>query len=101
MQDVITEKREEIAELCRLYHVRRLSVFGSAVRDDFDPAKSDVDVIAEFDDMPIKIYAKNKWSFQDELVSRLNRKVWTILVTNVGPLKQVVERLLKRADTGE
>ena len=27
-----------------------------------------------------------------------NRAVWTVLVTNVGPLKQVVERLLKKLD---
>ena len=30
MQDFILAKREEIAELCRKHHVRRLSVFGSA-----------------------------------------------------------------------
>jgi predicted nucleotidyltransferase len=42
MQDFIIAKREEIAELCRKHHVRRLSVFGSAARDDFDPQRSDI-----------------------------------------------------------
>ena len=30
-------------------HVRRLEVFGSALRDDFNPARSDVDFLVEFD----------------------------------------------------
>lgn len=50
MQPFIEAKREQIAELCRMHHVRRLSLFGSAVRDDFDPNRSDVDVRVEFDE---------------------------------------------------
>ncbi len=75
MQDFITAKREEIAELCRRHHVRHLAVFGSAARDDFDPDHSDVDVIVEFDKMPIEQYADNKWAFHDELASKLAHKV--------------------------
>jgi predicted nucleotidyltransferase len=37
-----------LAELCRRHHIRRLSFFGSVMRDDFDPA-SDVDVLVEFE----------------------------------------------------
>ena len=40
--------REKIAEFCRARGIRRLSLFGSVLRDDFDPARSDVDVLAEF-----------------------------------------------------
>ena len=39
---------EEIAAFCRKWGVRRLSFFGSVVRDDFDPERSDVDVLVEF-----------------------------------------------------
>ena len=39
---------EGIARLCRHYGVRRLSFFGSVVRDDFGP-DSDVDVLVEFE----------------------------------------------------
>jgi predicted nucleotidyltransferase len=38
-----------VAELCRHYHVRRLDIFGSAVRADFDPARSDVDFLVTFE----------------------------------------------------
>ncbi len=39
---------EEIATFCRRHHIRRLSLFGSVLRDDFGP-DSDVDVLVEFD----------------------------------------------------
>lgn len=39
---------ERIAELCREYHVKELSVFGSAARGDFRP-DSDVDLLVEFE----------------------------------------------------
>ena len=38
---------EEIAAFCRKWGIKRLSFFGSIVRDDFDPLKSDVDVLVE------------------------------------------------------
>jgi len=40
--------KDKIAEFCRRHHIRRLAVFGSALRDDFGP-DSDVDVLVEFD----------------------------------------------------
>ena len=39
--------REDVAEFCRRNHIRRLSLFGSVIRDDFR-AESDVDVLVEF-----------------------------------------------------
>jgi len=38
----------EIAEFCRRNHIRRLSLFGSVLRDDFGP-ESDIDVLVEFE----------------------------------------------------
>ena len=40
--------RKELQDLCRRFGVRRLSVFGSAARGDFDPARSDIDFLVEF-----------------------------------------------------
>jgi uncharacterized protein len=39
---------DEIATLCREYHVRELSLFGSALRDDFRD-DSDVDMLVLFE----------------------------------------------------
>jgi uncharacterized protein len=41
--------RTELQALCRRFHVRRLDVFGSAARGDFDPKRSDIDFLVEFD----------------------------------------------------
>jgi uncharacterized protein len=40
--------RSALEEACRRHHIRRLSVFGSALRDDFRP-DSDVDLLVEFE----------------------------------------------------
>jgi predicted nucleotidyltransferase len=39
---------ELLTEFCRTHHIRRLSLFGSVLRDDFRP-DSDVDVLVEFE----------------------------------------------------
>jgi uncharacterized protein len=44
----IASRREELRELCRRFHVRRLDLFGSAAREDFDPERSDLDFLVEF-----------------------------------------------------
>jgi predicted nucleotidyltransferase len=75
MQPFITAKQDEIVELCRTHHVRRLSVFGSAVRDDFDPATSDVDLRIEFEPDALDNYIKNFHSLHDALVAIFGRKV--------------------------
>jgi hypothetical protein len=41
--------RHELGEFCRRHHIRRLSLFGSALRPDFRP-DSDVDFLVEFDE---------------------------------------------------
>ena len=39
---------KKISAFCQHYHIRRMSLFGSVLRDDFDSA-SDVDVLVEFE----------------------------------------------------
>lgn len=38
-----------LAEFCRRHHIRKLSLFGSVLREDFGP-ESDVDILVEFDE---------------------------------------------------
>jgi predicted nucleotidyltransferase len=45
----ISSRREELVELCRRFHVRRLDLFGSATGDDFDSERSDLDFLVEFE----------------------------------------------------
>ncbi len=55
---------ERIAEFCCTHHVRKLSLFGSVLRDDFGP-KSDVDVLVEFE--PGQTPGLAFFAMQDEL----------------------------------
>lgn len=68
----LTIPKDKIGDFCRQHHIRRLSVFGSALRDDFAP-ESDVDVLVEF-----QVGYEPGFSFfdmQDELSQLLGRKV--------------------------
>jgi len=48
MKKKITIPKEKIAEFCKQNHIRKLSIFGSALRNDFE-VKSDIDVLVEFE----------------------------------------------------
>jgi len=48
MNQQVLAPKEEIAEFCRRHHIRKLSLFGSVLRDDFRP-DSDIDVLVEFE----------------------------------------------------
>lgn len=64
--------KDKIADFCRRHHIRRLSVFGSALRDDFHP-DSDVDVLVEFEKGHEPGFAF--FDMQDELSRLLKRNV--------------------------
>ncbi len=56
MTGVLEKKRQAIAEACMHYGVVRLDAFGSALRDDFRPDESDLDLLVEFG--PMEPYAR-------------------------------------------
>ena len=64
--------RESIAEFCRRNRIRRLALFGSALRDDFGP-DSDVDVLVEFE--PGARIGLQFFDLEQELSEMLGRKV--------------------------
>ena len=64
--------REKVAEFCRARGIRKLSLFGSVLRDDFDPARSDVDVLAE---LPASRPGWEFFGWQEDLAAILGRKV--------------------------
>ncbi|AEP12713.1 nucleotidyltransferase family protein [Chloracidobacterium thermophilum] len=48
MHERIRFPKDQVAEFCRLHHIRRLAVFGSALRSDFNE-NSDIDILVEFE----------------------------------------------------
>ena len=47
VSSTIPVPRQAVADFCRRHGIRRLSLFGSVLRDDFRP-DSDIDVLVEF-----------------------------------------------------
>lgn len=71
----LTQKQTEVADLCRSTGARRLDVFGSAVRPDFDPARSDLDFLVEFGDVAPAAYAQAFFSLKAGLETLFGRPV--------------------------
>ncbi|MBM3879989.1 MAG: nucleotidyltransferase [Verrucomicrobia bacterium] len=67
--------REKIAEFCRARGIRRLSLFGSVLRQDFDPHRSDVDVLAEFEPGALEGVGFRYFGYGEQLSEILGRKV--------------------------
>jgi predicted nucleotidyltransferase len=65
--------REALAAFCRKWRIRELSIFGSAVRDDFGP-ESDLDFLASFEPgAPLDI--DRLLDMKEELEARYGRPV--------------------------
>ena len=68
----ISLDQSRIAEFCRARHIRRLSLFGSVLREDFGP-DSDVDVLVEFE--PGHVPGLDFFTMEMELSEILGREV--------------------------
>lgn len=75
MVRILEEKRSAIAKLCGRYGVSRLHVFGSALRDDFRPDQSDLDLLVEFGPMDPYERANAYFGFLDDLRDLLGVQV--------------------------
>jgi len=64
----IEEKLDAVRALCVKYGVKKLTLFGSAARGEFDPNRSDVDFLIEFpEDMPTLTRGRALWRLMREL----------------------------------
>src|SRR5256885_6085232 len=63
---------EKVATFCRRHYIRRLAIFGSALRSDFRP-DSDLDVLVEFE--PGHTPGLAFFAMEAELSELLGRKV--------------------------
>lgn len=78
----IAIEKNKINEFCTINHIRRLSFFGSVIRQDFGP-ESDVDVLVEFEQgctPGLKFF-----KLQNELSGILNKAVDLNTVSSISP----------------
>ena len=74
--------RRKLAAFCYARGISRLSLFGSVLRDDFDPARSDVDVLVNF--KPDRIPGWDFFTWNEDLAQILGRKV--DLCSRINPI---------------
>jgi len=81
---IITERLAEVRALCEKYRVKRLTLFGSAVKGTFDPETSDLDFIVEFmpEEDPIR-YGRAYLDLWRDLKRLFARKVDLVEVTTM------------------
>ncbi len=73
--EVVERERHELAELCRRHHVRRFELFGSAAAGRFDPTRSDLDFLVEFQDLPPSEYARSYFGLLHALEDLFERPI--------------------------
>jgi predicted nucleotidyltransferase len=72
---VVEQQRGEIANLCARFKVKRLELFGSAARADFDARKSDLDFLVEFLPLEPGEYANAYFGLLEGLEDLFARRV--------------------------
>ncbi|MCC6680249.1 MAG: nucleotidyltransferase domain-containing protein [Phycisphaeraceae bacterium] len=75
MSPLIEQHRSQIEALCRKHGVKRLELFGSAARGDFDPASSDVDFFVEYVTYDSPAIVDQWFGLQEDLQDLLGVKV--------------------------
>ena len=80
--------------LCRKFRMRKLHIFGSALRPAFDPAKSDLDVTVDFGKPRGMTLERQYFDFKLALESLFNRSVDVVEIASMpdSRLKRSIER---------
>ncbi len=84
MIEAIDQHRDAVAALCQSTGALRLAAFGSAVRDDFDPERSDLDFLVAFGDLPPARYADAYFDLKAGLEALFGRPVDLITDTSLA-----------------
>lgn len=93
--EILQKSKKRIAEICRRYEIRELSLFGSQARGDFT-AKSDFDFLVEFEPHAEVDYFKY-FEIQEELEKIVHKKV--DLIPKNGLKIFVRRQVLSEAET--
>jgi uncharacterized protein len=75
MNAIVAHHRLELTDLCRQFRVQRLELFGSAENDRFDPRRSDLDFLVEFQPLADGEHADAYFGLREALESLFDRPV--------------------------
>jgi len=82
MIDAVAQNLDAIRSACRKHGVSFMELVGSAARDDFDPDRSDVDVLVDFPDESPDLFGAFM-GLREDLASILGRQVDVIAIRGV------------------
>jgi predicted nucleotidyltransferase len=74
---------DAIAEACRQHQVLRMHLFGSALRDDFDPTRSDLDLLVEFQPIEPAALVQAYFGLERQLASITGKAVDLVMADAV------------------
>lgn len=80
MNLAVAVHQPEIVELCREFHVKRLELFGSAIKAGFHLERSDFDFLVEFAPLSMDAYASAFFGFRAKLEELLGRPIDLVVV---------------------
>lgn len=83
MIPIVERNREAVKRLCRRFCVRRLELFGSAAGSGFDPSRSDLDFLVEFENLNPGEYADTYFGLLEGLEDLFRRRVDLVVVSAV------------------
>ena len=82
MPTVLDAHLAEVQALCPRDGVRRLEVFGSATTSAFDAQRSDLDLLVEFDDDPVRLFDRY-FGLKESLEALYGRSVDLVTVASL------------------
>ena len=74
---------DAIVDACRQHHVLRMHLFGSALRDDFDPSRSDLDLLVEFQPIEPRDLVRAYFGLEQQLASITGKPVDLVMADAV------------------
>ncbi|WP_027135051.1 nucleotidyltransferase family protein [Geminicoccus roseus] len=95
MHPSIAQRLPEIVALCRRCGVKRLELFGSGARGDFDPARSDADFLLEWDPDAPGGLPDRWWELDQGLRDLLGRQVDLVALGSIRN-KRLLDTIRRR-----
>jgi uncharacterized protein len=76
-------QRDAITAACQQHHVARVHAFGSALRADYQPGKSDIDLLVEFQPMDASDLVEAYFELEQKLCQSIGEAVDLVMATAI------------------
>ncbi|GMR07713.1 MAG: hypothetical protein BMS9Abin26_0717 [Gammaproteobacteria bacterium] len=83
MVSPIAQYRDEMEELCRRYHARRLELFGSAASGKLNPDTINIDFLVMFEELEPAVYADAYQGFYESLTALFDHRIELVSMTAI------------------